>query len=85
MTPALIVQWGLALIIADLAAITTIIAVAMARGLWVHAPAEPPGEIGTEPQPDCPWCHTHACLDRTQCNCQDACGSWLCEAMETSR
>lgn len=30
--------------------------------------------------PCCPWCDTHACIDRTMCNCEAACGSWLCEA-----
>jgi hypothetical protein len=33
----------------------------------------------------CPWCDTHACVDRTKCNCAAACGSWLCEAKEASR
>jgi len=32
----------------------------------------------------CPWCDTHACIDRTMCNCAAACGSWLCEAKEAA-
>ena len=33
----------------------------------------------------CPWCDTHACNDSTLCNCTEGCGSWICEAKETSR
>lgn len=31
-----------------------------------------------EPRPQCPWCDTRECLDRTLCNCGGPCGSWLC-------
>lgn len=37
------------------------------------------------PRPQCPWCDTHACIDSTLCNCEQPCGSWLCEAKEASR
>lgn len=37
------------------------------------------------PRPECPWCHTHECIDSTLCNCGDPCGSWLCTVKEASR
>lgn len=35
-----------------------------------------------EPRPECPWCDTRECIDKTLCNCLKKCGSWLCVIKE---
>jgi hypothetical protein len=73
---------SLTLIFSALAVITIVYAYRVATWDRRHPPAEPAPPAGDDPRPRpaCPWCDTHACIDRTMCNCTAACGSWLCEA-----
>jgi hypothetical protein len=55
------------------------------RRTALRTPTQPNPVFDAYQRDECPWCDTHACIDSTLCNCETACGSWLCEAKEASR